>query len=164
MGRRLVHDWRLRQRRPPRQPETRPREAPRVRRYDRAVARRRFDNHKAGIKEAWVVKRYGLRLMPELFEHLNPMPFEAAALMEQALAHRAARSLFHQPPMTPCPLAGGDGPAGTRSRTAPHAHLQAACRRPRMAAVPPGAASCGVGTMPARPSSASAATAAGFTR
>src|SRR5689334_20564934 len=42
----------------------------------------RFANHKAGIKSAWVVKRYGLRLIPELYEHLNPMPFEAAAQME----------------------------------------------------------------------------------
>jgi hypothetical protein len=40
----------------------------------------RFANHKAGIKAASVVKRYGLRLLPELFEHLNPMPDEAAAL------------------------------------------------------------------------------------
>ena len=35
----------------------------------------RFDNHKAGIKDAGLVKRYGSRLMPELYEHLNPMPF-----------------------------------------------------------------------------------------
>ena len=42
----------------------------------------RFANHKAGIKGAPPVKRYGLRLLPELYEHLNPMPFEAAAQME----------------------------------------------------------------------------------
>lgn len=46
----------------------------------------RFANHKAGIKSAYVVKRYGLHLLPELFEHLNPMPFEAAARMEADLA------------------------------------------------------------------------------
>src|SRR5258706_15066195 len=46
----------------------------------------RFANHKAGIKAASVVKRYGIRLMPELYEHLNPMPFEAAAQMEKDLA------------------------------------------------------------------------------
>lgn len=46
----------------------------------------RFSNHKAGIKAAYVVTRYGLKLMPELFEHLNPMPFEAAARMEMDLA------------------------------------------------------------------------------
>jgi predicted GIY-YIG superfamily endonuclease len=46
----------------------------------------RFANHKAGTKAAWVVKRYGLRLMPELYAHLNPMPYEAAAGMEKDLA------------------------------------------------------------------------------
>ena len=38
----------------------------------------RFANHKAGLKAAYVVKRYGLRLLPELFTHLNPMPFATA--------------------------------------------------------------------------------------
>ena len=46
----------------------------------------RFANHKRGLKAAWVVKKFGLRLLPELFAHLNPMPFEAAAQMEQDLA------------------------------------------------------------------------------
>ena len=46
----------------------------------------RFENHKNGYKSAWVVKKYGIRLMPELYEHLNPMPFEAAVQMEMELA------------------------------------------------------------------------------
>jgi hypothetical protein len=46
----------------------------------------RFANHKAGIKDAWVVQRFGIRLLPELYADLNPMPFEAAAQMEQDLA------------------------------------------------------------------------------
>ncbi len=46
----------------------------------------RFANHEAGIKSAWSVKRYGIRLLPELFAHLNPMPFEAAVQMEIDLA------------------------------------------------------------------------------
>jgi hypothetical protein len=46
----------------------------------------RFQNHKAGKKAARVVQRHGVRLMPELFECLNPMPFEAAAEMERDLA------------------------------------------------------------------------------
>jgi hypothetical protein len=46
----------------------------------------RFQNHKAGVKAAYVVKRYGIRLLPELYAHLNPMPFEAAARMEMDLA------------------------------------------------------------------------------
>ena len=52
----------------------------------------RFSNHKAGIKDAWVVKRYGLRLLPELYEHLNPMPFEAAVQMEIDLAEDLRRA------------------------------------------------------------------------
>lgn len=46
----------------------------------------RFANHRSGHKSAWIVKRYGIRLMPELYEYLNPMPFEAAAQMEKDLA------------------------------------------------------------------------------
>src|SRR3954471_21285025 len=46
----------------------------------------RFENHKHGYKSAWTVEKYGIRLLPELYEHLNPMPFEAAAQMEQDLA------------------------------------------------------------------------------
>ena len=38
----------------------------------------RFENHKHGYKAAWVVEKYGVRLMPELYEHLNPMPYDAA--------------------------------------------------------------------------------------
>jgi predicted GIY-YIG superfamily endonuclease len=52
----------------------------------------RFANHKAGTKAAWVVKRYGLRLLPELYEHLNPMPYEAAARMEKDLAEDLRRA------------------------------------------------------------------------
>jgi predicted GIY-YIG superfamily endonuclease len=52
----------------------------------------RFANHKAGIKAASVVKRYGIRLIPELYEHLNPMPFEAAAQMEKDLAEDLRRA------------------------------------------------------------------------
>ena len=46
----------------------------------------RFENHKNGYKSAWTVERYGVQLLPELYEHLNPMPFEAAAQMEKDLA------------------------------------------------------------------------------
>ena len=46
----------------------------------------RFWNHKNGEKSARLVRRYGRRLLPELFEHLNPMPFDAAAQMERDLA------------------------------------------------------------------------------
>lgn len=46
----------------------------------------RFWNHSQGIKSASIVKRYGIRLLPALYQHLNPMPFEAAAQMEKDLA------------------------------------------------------------------------------
>ena len=52
----------------------------------------RFANHRAGVKAAWVVKKYGVRLLPELFAHLNPMPFEAAAQMEMDLAEDLRRA------------------------------------------------------------------------
>ena len=52
----------------------------------------RFANHKAGTKAAWVVTRYGLRLLPELYAHLNPMPYEAAAEMEKDLAEDLRRA------------------------------------------------------------------------
>jgi hypothetical protein len=45
----------------------------------------RFENHRNGYKSARIVEKYGVRLLPELFEHLNPMPFEAAAQMEKDL-------------------------------------------------------------------------------
>ena len=52
----------------------------------------RFANHKVGIKGAGVVTRYGLRLLPELYAHLNPMPFEAAGQMEMDLADDLRRA------------------------------------------------------------------------
>ena len=51
----------------------------------------RFANHKAGIKAASVEKRYGIRLLPELYTHLNPMPFDAAVAMEKDLAEDLRR-------------------------------------------------------------------------
>jgi len=38
------------------------------------------------IANGWQDMRYGVRLMPELYAHLNPMPFEAATEMEKDLA------------------------------------------------------------------------------
>lgn len=46
----------------------------------------RFENHKNGYQAAWVVEKYGVRLLPELYEHLNPMPYDAALQMEIDLA------------------------------------------------------------------------------
>jgi hypothetical protein len=46
----------------------------------------RFANHKAGIKAARIVQKYGERLVPKLYAHLNPMPYDRAKRIEAALA------------------------------------------------------------------------------
>jgi len=46
----------------------------------------RFDKHKAGIRANRFVQQYGLRLMPELYECYNPMPYQGACEMEVELA------------------------------------------------------------------------------
>lgn len=50
-----------------------------------AVAER-FKNHKRGHKGNVFVLKHGTQLLPELFAHLNPMPYEAALTMERELA------------------------------------------------------------------------------
>jgi hypothetical protein len=45
----------------------------------------RFDKHKAGIKANRFVQRYGVQLLPELYEIYNPMPYEGAQDMEVEL-------------------------------------------------------------------------------
>lgn len=52
----------------------------------------RFANHKQGIKSSALAKRYGLRLLPELYAHLNPMPYAAAAQMEKDLTEDLRRA------------------------------------------------------------------------
>ncbi len=52
----------------------------------------RFTNHKLGIKGSTFVRRFGIRLLPELYEHLNPMPYEAAAQMEKDLTDDLRRT------------------------------------------------------------------------
>jgi len=51
----------------------------------------RFANHKRGYKAARVVKKYGVRLLPELYEHMNPMSWENAARMEVLYAQQLRR-------------------------------------------------------------------------
>src|SRR5436190_7232657 len=46
----------------------------------------RFENHKAGVKAARVVRKHGERLVPRLYAHLNPMPYARAKTMEVMLA------------------------------------------------------------------------------
>jgi predicted GIY-YIG superfamily endonuclease len=47
---------------------------------------RRFQNHKSGVKAARVVRKHGQRLVPRLYQHLNPMPYAKAKEMEVFLA------------------------------------------------------------------------------
>ena len=54
----------------------------------------RFENHKAGIKAARVVRKYGERLVPKLYEHLNPMPYKKAQWLEGVLADSLRRRGF----------------------------------------------------------------------
>jgi hypothetical protein len=42
----------------------------------------RFDKHKAGLQANAYVQRFGLRLLPDLYEAYNPMPHQAAVDME----------------------------------------------------------------------------------
>jgi len=46
----------------------------------------RFDQHKAGYKASGAARRFGVRLLPELVEHLNPMRAWEALELEAALA------------------------------------------------------------------------------
>jgi hypothetical protein len=46
----------------------------------------RFDNHKNGVKAARIVRKFGERLVPKLYRHLNPMTYRKAAQMEKDLA------------------------------------------------------------------------------
>ncbi len=46
----------------------------------------RFDQHKAGYKASGAARRFGVRLLPELTEHLNPLRQREALDLEAALA------------------------------------------------------------------------------
>ena len=46
----------------------------------------RFDQHKSGYKASGAVRRFGVRLLPELVAHLNPMRRWEAIDLEPALA------------------------------------------------------------------------------
>ena len=46
----------------------------------------RFDKHKAGIQSNRYVQKFGLRLLPALYEVYNPMPYDGARDMEVELA------------------------------------------------------------------------------
>ena len=45
----------------------------------------RFDKHKAGIQANVYVRKWGIRLLPQLYAMYNPMPYEGARDMEVEL-------------------------------------------------------------------------------
>lgn len=51
----------------------------------------RFKNHRNGVKAARVVRKFGERLVPKLYAHLNPMPYGKAKQMEVWLAESLRR-------------------------------------------------------------------------
>jgi hypothetical protein len=50
------------------------------------TVQQRFANHRKGIKSNRFAHQYGVRLLPELYECFNPMPYEGAREMEVELA------------------------------------------------------------------------------
>jgi hypothetical protein len=52
----------------------------------------RFDQHKTGYKASRWVNRFGVRLLPELVTHLNPLRRWEAAELEAALAEELLRA------------------------------------------------------------------------
>jgi hypothetical protein len=55
---------------------------------------RRFENHKSGRKAARIVRRFGERLVPRLYAHLNPMTYADAKRMEPVLAESLRKRGF----------------------------------------------------------------------
>jgi hypothetical protein len=54
----------------------------------------RLDNHLRGIKAARVVTRFGVRLVPTLYEHLNPLSYQDAVRLEVELAESLRKRGF----------------------------------------------------------------------
>lgn len=52
----------------------------------------RFDQHKAGYKASRYVNRFGIRLVPSLFAHFNPLHRWEAVELEPALAEAFQRA------------------------------------------------------------------------
>ena len=47
---------------------------------------KRFQEHKEGHKSSGFVKRFGIKLRPDLYENLNPMTFDEVEIMERTHA------------------------------------------------------------------------------
>jgi len=54
----------------------------------------RFERHMQGIQACRLVRRFGLRLRPDLYARFNPMTYATAKAMEVELAERLRRRGF----------------------------------------------------------------------
>jgi predicted GIY-YIG superfamily endonuclease len=54
----------------------------------------RLANHLSGIKAARIVTKYGVRLVPTLYEHLNPLTYQDALRLEGELANSLRKRGF----------------------------------------------------------------------
>ena len=48
----------------------------------------RFEKHKRGYKSNKYVQKYGLRLLPRIYEYYNPMSYEKTLAKEKSLAEK----------------------------------------------------------------------------
>ena len=71
----------------------------------------RFEKHKRGTKSSSLIRRYGLRLLPEFYARLNPMPCEAAKRKEHDLAEESAAQQGTDRADSALKLGDGDGRA-----------------------------------------------------
>ncbi len=80
----------------------------------------RFDKHMAGIQANAYVTRYGLRLLPDLFEGFNPMSYEDAQAREVEIGIDLRSAGFARlAGLSTRPLSRGYGPPQNRSRPPP---------------------------------------------
>lgn len=54
----------------------------------------RFERHRYGVKDNSYVRRYGIRLRPDLYAGLNPLSYAEAQRMERVLAHELRNDGF----------------------------------------------------------------------
>jgi hypothetical protein len=54
----------------------------------------RFERHRYGVKDNTYVRKYGVRLRPDLYEGLNPLPRKEAEHMERVLARQLREDGF----------------------------------------------------------------------
>ena len=51
----------------------------------------RFEKHKSGYKASRIARKYGIHLLPGLYEHLNPVPAAECVEREERLARDLQR-------------------------------------------------------------------------